>query len=174
VPCNTSKVRINGWILAVAAWVGLIFFSSTSLASQWCEQAFHFLSTMIFSRFGPDDSPYGLLHLLADKGVHVSLFFVLALLLWKTLPNAQWKIARILMLGATVGSASEFLQSFFPGRDPALRDVLINIAGTAVGVGVSVTWIKRRSRTEALVFKVADEALRSSGESPAEIQHEDA
>ncbi|MGI8960438.1 MAG: VanZ family protein [Bryobacteraceae bacterium] len=146
-------MRINGWILAVLAWVGVIFFSSTALASQWCERAFHFLSAMIFSHLRPDDSSFGLIHLLADKGVHVSLFFVLALLLWKTLPNAQWKIARVLLLGAVVGSASEFLQRFFPGRDPALRDVLINVAGTAIGVGVSIAWIKHRSRTEALVLK---------------------
>jgi VanZ family protein len=146
-------VRINGGIVGVIAWVGVIFFSSTSLASQWCEQAFHFLSAMLFNHLRPDDSSYGLIHLLADKGLHVSLFFVLALLLWKILPDAQWKIARILLFGAAVGSTSEFLQSFFPGRDPALRDVLINVAGTAFGVGVSVAWIKHRSRTEAVVLK---------------------
>jgi VanZ family protein len=147
-----SNVRINGWIVAVIAWVGVIFFSSTSLASQWCEQAFHFLSAMIFGHLGADSS-YGLIHLLADKGVHVSLFFVLALLLWRILPDVQWKIAGILLLGAVVGSASEFLQRFFPGRDPALRDVLINLAGTAVGVAVSVAWLKHRSRSEVLVLK---------------------
>ena len=140
-------------MLALIAWVGLIFFSSTSLASHWCEQAFHFLSAMIFGHLRPDDSSYGLVHLLADKGVHVSLFFVFALLLWKILPNAQWKIVRILLLGAAVGSASEFLQSFFPGRDPALRDVLINVAGTAAGLGVSVARIKQRSSTEAFVLE---------------------
>ncbi|MGI9073115.1 MAG: VanZ family protein [Bryobacteraceae bacterium] len=145
-------MRINGWILAVIAWVGVIFFSSTSLASQWCEQAFHFLSAMIFGHLGPDSS-YGLIHLLADKGVHVSLFCVLALLLWRSLPDVRWKTARILLVGAAVGSASEFLQSFFPGRDPALRDVLINVAGTAFGIGVSVAWIKHRSRTQELVLK---------------------
>lgn len=144
---------MNGWLLAVVAWVGLIFFSSTSAASQWCEQAFHFLSAMIFNHLRPDESSYGLIHLLADKGVHVSLFFVLALLLWKMLPAAQWKIARILLCGALVGSASEFLQRFFPGRDPAVRDVLINIAGTAVGVATCVAWIKQRSREEAVVLE---------------------
>jgi VanZ family protein len=147
-----SNVRVNGWILGLVAWLGVIFFSSTSLASQWCEQAFHFLSAMIFGHLGADSS-YGLIHLLADKSVHVSLFFVLALLLWRILPDVQWKIARILLFGAAVGSASEFLQSFFPGRDPALRDVLINVGGTAVGIGVSVARLKHRSRTEALVLK---------------------
>lgn len=134
-------------------WIGVIFFSSTSLAAQWCEKAFRFLAAILFSHLHANDSSYGIIHLLADKSVHVGLFLVLGLLLWHALPNAQWKIARIILFGAAVGSASEFLQRFFPGRDPAVRDVLINVAGTAVGVGVCLAWIKYRSRTEAFVLK---------------------
>jgi len=147
------NVRINGWIVALILWLGVIFFSSTSLAAQWCERVFRFLSAIIFNQLHPDESSYGLIHLLADKSVHVGMFLVLALLLWRILPDAQWKIARILLCGAVVGSASEFLQRFFPGRDPAVRDVLINVAGTAVGVAVSLAWIRYRSRAEALVLK---------------------
>jgi VanZ family protein len=146
-------VERNGWILAVIVWIGVIFFSSTSLASQWCEEGFHFLSGIIFSHLHPDDSSYGLIHLLADKSVHVGLFLVLALLLWRILPNAPWKIVAILVSGALVGSASEFLQRFFPGRDPAVRDVLINIGGSAIGAAVCLMWVKYRSRTEELVLE---------------------
>jgi VanZ family protein len=146
-------VERNRWILALIVWIGVIFFSSTSLASQWCEEGFRFLSGIIFSHLHPDDSSYGLIHLLADKSVHVGLFLVLALLLWRILPNAPWKIAAILVFGALVGSASEFLQRFFPGRDPAVRDVLINIGGTAIGAAVCLMWIKYRSRTEELALE---------------------
>ena len=139
--------------MGVIVWIGVIFFSSTSLASQWCEEAFRFLSSIIFSHLRPYDSSYGIIHLLADKSVHVGLFLVLALLLWQALPQADWKIARIILFGAAVGSASEFLQRFFPGRDPAVRDVLINVAGTAVGIGVCLAWMKYRSRTEAFALK---------------------
>lgn len=143
----------NGWIVGVIVWIGVIFFSSTSLASRWCEEAFRFLSSIIFSHLRPYDSSYGIIHLLADKSVHVGLFLVLALLLWQALPQVDWKIARIILFGAAVGSASEFLQRFFPGRDPAVRDVLINIAGTAAGIGVCLAWMRYRSRTEAFVLK---------------------
>jgi VanZ family protein len=150
---QNSIVGIKGWILAVVVWIGVIFFSSTSLAAQWCEEAFRLLSAIIFSHLQPDDSSYGLIHLLADKSVHVGLFLVLGLLLWQALPNAQWKIARIILFGAAVGSASEFLQRFFPGRDPAVRDIFINVAGTALGVGFCLALMKHRSRTEAFVLK---------------------
>ena len=93
------------------------------------------------------DSVYSFVHLLADKGFHVTLFLVLAVLLWKALPPGSWKVAGILILGAIMGSASEFLQSFFPGRDPAIRDVLINIAGTAIGATL-VAWLSDPGRSE--------------------------
>ena len=93
------------------------------------------------------DSVHSFVHLLADKGFHVTLFLILALLLWKIVPPGPWKIARILIAGGILGSASEFLQSFFPGRDPAIRDVLINVAGTAFGIAL-VTWFSAPGRSE--------------------------
>jgi VanZ family protein len=143
----------SGWLLALIVWIGVILFSSTLLAAQWCEEGFRFLSATIFGNLLRDDSSYGLIHLLADKSVHVALFLVLALLLWRILPSAPWKTVAILVAGALVGSASEFLQRFFPGRDPALRDVLINICGTGIGAAVCVTWVKYKSRSDALALK---------------------
>ncbi len=122
------------WRLTVVAWIGLISFSSTSVASEWSEQGFRYLSQLLFSELPPTSSPYGVIHLLADKGVHVTLFCVLALLLWKALPDAPAKPLIILACGAVVGSYSEFLQRFFPGRDPAIRDALINTSATALGI----------------------------------------
>jgi len=147
------NLRPNGWVLGIVLWIGVIFFSSTSIAARWCEDAFRVLSGVIFSHLHADDATYGLIHLFADKSVHVGLFLVLGLLLWQAPPNAHWKVARIILFGAAVGSASEFFQSFFPGRDPAVRDVLINVGGTAVGICVCLGWMKYRSRSEALVLK---------------------
>jgi VanZ family protein len=147
------SVRINGWIVGVVLWIGVIFFSSTSLAAQWCEEGFHFLSTVILGQFGPENPSFGLVHLLADKSVHVSLFLVLAFLLWKVFRGTPRKFILILVAGAVVGSASEFLQRFFPGRDPAVPDVLLNTASTAVGAVICLTWVRYRSRTEEPVLK---------------------
>jgi VanZ family protein len=115
-------------MFATIAWIGVIFFSSTSIAARWCEQAY---SAFFQSSHGGMN---GWLHFLADKGFHVGLFLILAILLWKTIPDASWKVALILLFGLSIGSASEFLQSYFPDRDPAFRDVLINLGGTVAGV----------------------------------------
>jgi VanZ family protein len=128
-----NNLPTSFWRSAVAAWIAVIFFSSTSLASEWCESGFSYVSSLLF-RQHPHSSSYDLVHLLADKGLHVTLFCMLAILLWQALPNVEHRVLIILTCGAAVGSCSEFLQRFFPGRDPAIRDVLINIGGTALGL----------------------------------------
>jgi len=131
-----SASRVNGWTWAVFAWIGVIFFSSTSLASKWAEGSFGFFSHALFGHLDEHSSSYGIIHLLADKGLHVSLFCVLAILLWLAVHQSRTKSRIILLAGAMVGSCSEILQRFFPDRDPAIRDVLINIGGTALGIGI--------------------------------------
>jgi VanZ family protein len=75
-----------------------------------------------------------ILHFWAEKSVHLVLFSILALLLWKSFANRRGKPAWILLAGTSAGCASEILQRFFPGRDPALRDVGFDIAGTIAGI----------------------------------------
>ncbi len=129
--------RMNVWAWAAVAWIGVIFFSSTSVAGQSSEEAFTALSHLL-PHLQPGTSSYDVVHLLADKSVHICLFAVFAILLWGALGNITKKIGWILLIGALIGSCSELLQNFFPGRDPAIRDVLINIGGTALGVIVRI------------------------------------
>lgn len=130
--------RMNAWVWATIVWLGLIFFSSTTLAGQSSEEAFSFLSSLFMGHWQRGSASYDIIHLLADKSVHVALFFVFAVLLWHALPRSPRKIVFILILGAVVGSCSELLQMAFPGRDPAIRDVLINTGATALGIAFSV------------------------------------
>lgn len=129
-----SDHRVSNWVWAAFAWIGVIFFSSTTLASKWAEGTFSFFADTVLAHLQRNSTSYGLVHFLADKGFHVSLFCVLAVLLWQALRHSEKKIWLILMAGAVIGSCSELLQRLFPGRDPAVRDVLINIGGTLVGI----------------------------------------
>ena len=119
-------------------WTGLIFFSSTSAASEWCESAFRWIYAGLFgSRQDSGDTP---LHFLAEKSVHLTLFCVLGILLWRVYASLARgrRFALVAFTGLVIGSLSEYLQSFFPGRDPSLRDVLINLTGTAIGAGIAL------------------------------------
>lgn len=134
---------MNAWYVAVGAWICVIFFSSTSLALRLCEELFHWLSGLFFPKLPPGATSYNLLHLIADKGLHVTLFVVLAFLLWQAQASRPRKVWLILLTGLIVGSCSEFLQRFFPDRDPAVTDVMINLGGTALGVCL-ILLVKRR------------------------------
>ena len=131
------------WWVAVVGWIGVIFFSSTSTASRWCESAFSYLSGMFMSDLPRDSKPFGAIHLAADKGLHLTLFAILAVLLCQAMVSPRYKIIRILSFGLVAGCCSEYLQSFFPDRDPAIHDVFINLAGTALGMLISVVWARR-------------------------------
>jgi VanZ family protein len=151
---NMSHRGVSVWVWAAFAWIGVIFFSSTTLASRWAEASFNLLANTLISPLQRDSVSYGIIHLFADKGFHVTLFCVLAVLLWQALRHSEKKIWVILLSGAAVGSCSEFLQRFFPGRDPAIRDVLINIGGTAIGIAFCIVVTKalsHRSRVPARV-----------------------
>jgi VanZ family protein len=129
--------------MSVAVWIGVIFFSSTSTASYWCESAFSYVSGIFMSGVPRDSTSYGAVHIVADKGLHVTLFAVLAVLLFGAMVHPGKKVVRILLFGFVVGCCSEYLQSFFPDRDPAFRDVLINLGGTGLGVLISrISWAK--------------------------------
>jgi VanZ family protein len=134
--------RFNVWAWSAIVWVGVIFFSSSSLAGKSSEEAFSALSRLLLAQLQPGSSSYKIVHLLADKSVHVGLFVVFAVLLFGALENTRRKIGWILVLGAITGTCSELLQALFPGRDPAFGDVLINFAGTVLGVIVRLALSK--------------------------------
>lgn len=124
-----SKLSTS-WTSITIVWIAVIFFSSTSTAARWSEFAY---STLFRST---DRGGSGTLHFIAEKSVHVTLFLILAILLWRIIPDASWKIAVILLSGLSIGFCSELLQAFYPHRDPTLRDLLINVGGTMAGVVV--------------------------------------
>lgn len=134
---DTAENAKTFWVITVICWIALIFFSSTSLAGHLSEQAYTALSNLLFGGWTSAPGPESPLHLIADKGVHVTLFAVFALFLWQALPGMPRKLGYVILAGAILGCCSEFLQSFFPDRDPALRDVCINAAGTALGAVIS-------------------------------------
>jgi VanZ family protein len=127
------------WLAASAAWTGLILFSSTSIAAEYSERAFASLYGSIVRKHLAPEEAFDRLHFLAEKGLHLTLFFVLGILLWRVFVAARWRrVGAVVLSGLIVGTASELLQGFFPGRDPAIRDVLINMAGSFIGAAASL------------------------------------
>lgn len=137
----------SGWGALTLLWTGLIFFSSTTAAGHCAEQFFRLIARDFLRPLRGDAGSYELVHFVAEKSVHVCLFLVLAVLLSKALPRKMRGTGFILLIGLVIGCCSEFLQSLFPGRDPALRDVCINAGATAVGAAVALGLRKIQSQS---------------------------
>ena len=120
-----------GWALLLCFWIAFIFFSSTSVAAEWADLAYY---TIVSHAPGASFlENQNVVYLLADKGFHVFMFVILALVLARIFTGPT----SILVIAFVVGICSEFLQRFFPDRDPAVRDVIINFSGALIGLGIN-------------------------------------
>ena len=129
--------RPGRWGAITCLWLGLIFFSSTSLAARWAGYTFAAVWTLIPVKLLPRHADYGWSSFAAEKSFHIILFAALGILLWKMVPRHPKRVWLIVLTGTLIGSASEFYQSFFVGRDPTVRDVLLNAVGTCLGVSLA-------------------------------------
>jgi len=139
-------MRNYGWKLAALGCLSVIFFSSTSTGGEWAMAGFRWMASRFLVHLHEGTPPYRTVSFLAEKCFHLIAFAVFAMLVWKVTPEILWKPFAILALGLAVGIASELLQSLFPGRDPTVRDVAINLAGTVLGAAISMTCFKSRSQ----------------------------
>ena len=85
------------------------------------------------------------LHYLCRKCCHLSEFAVLALLLWRAIrhshtpaqPGWLWSQAGLALGGVLLYAASdEFHQTFVPGRTGQVSDVIVDLGGGAIGLGL--------------------------------------
>lgn len=121
----------------VLFWLSLIAFSSTSWAGHWADSAFETVIGKPFHLRSWEPENRSLIHFVAEKNVHLFLFAILGALLYWIFGSMERRTSLVLGIGSAIGIGSELLQMFFPKRDPSLRDVLINVTGIALGVGLS-------------------------------------
>ena len=94
---------------------------------------------------------HALLDIPLRKGGHAFVYAVLGILLLRALaPTARRPGLRLgalaVALAALYAVTDEFHQSLIPGRGPHVVDVLIDIAGAALGVALLTWWRSRRGR----------------------------
>jgi len=91
--------------------------------------------------------PPGITPAITSNLGHFSVYFVLAILIWWVLEGFGLEGRRrwLLAFGLTVlyGLSDEWHQSYVPGRQPDILDVMVDALGAACGLGV-VRWIQGR------------------------------
>lgn len=79
--------------------------------------------------------------LVIKKAAHLFEYAVLAVLLYRSLKhttklNKTYLLLFTITITALYALTDEFHQSFTPGREPRLRDVIIDIVGAVSGLGL--------------------------------------
>lgn len=120
----------------VIACITFIFTFSTQTGNQSSS-----LSWKIASFLAGRPLPSGtLLELAIRKLAHLSEYLLLGLLmsacLRSFLPKCGKRVILLFITGLVLASIDETIQSFTPGRTPAVTDVLIDFTGAALGVGI--------------------------------------
>jgi len=128
--------------LAVAACAGVIvFFSGDEFSAANTSRILEPLLRWLFPDLAPD--AMATLHMAVRKTAHLTEYGLLGLLAFRALglslaiSNAR---AALLGLGIVflVSATDEFRQSFIASRTGTIRDVGIDLAGGALGVGLLV------------------------------------
>ena len=84
---------------------------------------------------------------LAAKTLHAGGYATLAVLAGVAAPSRCWKLAALAFL-LLHGVGTEIGQTFVPNRSGRVRDVLIDWAGIAAGVGLGWRWWREAFRSK--------------------------
>lgn len=129
--------------------LNILFIWGNSLLVREISSAISKIVGTILSWFfpGPEDLVEGTGQGVLRKIAHFTEFFTLGMLLawlWGMRQKTYWLPA---LIGLAVACIDETIQIFVPGRGPGVRDVLIDFAGVALGIGVLYLchlWRKKR------------------------------
>lgn len=150
--------------LYVACWMALIFTLSTDLGSA--AHTSRVIGPLVeWLKPGASEADVDFAHFLIRKTAHLTEYAILAMLIFRALritapqrftrrPGRRWApalaLAIALALSAAYAATDEFHQSFIPGRESCVRDVLIDSSGALGGLVIlsSVMCLMRSRRTE--------------------------
>jgi VanZ family protein len=138
--------------LPVVLWMAMLFgFSSDSQSFHHSSRILEPLLRLLLPNLSPEMRDA--IVFTARKVVHLSVYAMLALLVWRAWRKPvrrdprpwSWRDAGVALLVAALYAASdEFHQTFVPGRDGCVRDVLIDTCGAAAGL--FLLWLLDRWR----------------------------
>ena len=148
--------RFLKYWLPVLIWLCVIFVGSTDVLSA--EQTSRFLEPFL-RWLKPDISSetFAQIHFFVRKLGHMSEYALLAIFLWRALrrgANLRVKMSILVVVVwfvcAILAATDEFHQSFIPSRTASPSDVMVDICGALVGLGICMMfalWASRKSET---------------------------
>ena len=142
--------RFFKYWLPVMLWMTLIFGASTGLGRPENTSRFIVPILLWLNPHMPKET-IEKIHLAVRKTAHFVEYSILGLLVWRLIHfDPAWAACRsrefltALLIAALYAASDEFHQSFVPGREAAVRDVLVDSCGA--GFGLAALWAARRLR----------------------------
>jgi VanZ family protein len=141
---NTDHIKIgrSGWLTTYAPlfiWIAVIFYLSSGSGSS--DETSRFIRPLLEFLFpAASVETLGFYHAVIRKFAHFAVYFVLGIAASNAFSKSDnfrrrwWLFALIVV--AAVASLDEFNQSFEPERTSAATDVLLDIFGGSVAVGI--------------------------------------
>ena len=149
------KSFLKYW-LPVLIWLCVIFVGSTDVLSA--EQTSRFVEP--FLRWLKPDISFETLaqiHFFARKLGHIFEYALLAIFLWRALrsgANLRVKMSILVVVVwfvcAIFAATDEFHQSFIPSRTASPSDVMVDICGALVGLGICMMFALRINRNSEI------------------------
>ena len=144
--------RFFKYWLPVMVWMTLIFGASTGLGRP--ENTSRFVRPILIWLFPHiSEDTIDQVHLVVRKTAHFVEYSILGVLIWRLIHfDPAWAACRsrelltALLVAALYAASDEFHQSFVPGREAAMHDVLLDPCGA--GFGLAALWAARRRRPE--------------------------
>lgn len=133
---NRQK-RIIISLILIAIWMIVIFLMSSEIASTSSARSDEIVRTI--QSIGVS-TPAEILTFLVRKAAHICAYFILGILIFNLLKEyglgAKKMILASIAIAMLYACTDEIHQMFVPGRSGEARDVLIDTAGAAAGVGM--------------------------------------
>ncbi|MEH7484695.1 VanZ family protein [Neobacillus drentensis] len=149
----------RGWILAAIVWMALIF-CFTQLPYFTGEKTSEAIQKVVVKEPNTIHTPsadheeINVLNLIVRKATHVTVFGILALLLFKSLEINRYSYILSWVLTFLYAITDEYHQSFMPGRVSSFRDVLFDSLGAFLGL--SLILLVNRKRKLIHTTKIID------------------
>jgi VanZ family protein len=137
--------------LPLLLWMGVIFGASTGMGTPAHTSRF-IRPFLLWLNPHMSEETINLIHHCIRKTAHAVEYAILGFLIWRVVhsspamdshpPAGHLRLA--LLLAALYAATDEMHQLFVPGREAAVRDVLLDTCGA--GFGLALTWLTTRGR----------------------------
>ena len=136
----------------VAVWILVIFLMSNEIAGTSSSRSDEIVRSIQSVGI---NTPEGILTFIVRKAAHISAYFVLGILIYNLLKEYRLRIKHLVLasiaLAMLYACTDELHQMFVPGRSGEVRDVLIDTAGAAAGVGMYAAVVHKLYKKPELV-----------------------